>query len=174
VSNQRRLGRGLEALLGRSLDEQSPAQTMGPSMGQQPHGPQNAESGAGDAGDAPAAQAAMPHMSVDDQENDALKSRLGVNVAYQWHWGEIPVVPEAFIGWEHEFLADEADLTARFAAGGGSFTLDTGSPNEDGLYFGGGVSALVRDDISVYVRYDGTVYDDLDVHAVSGGVTFRF
>jgi len=118
--------------------------------------------------------AGAANMSVDDQENDALKSRLGVNVAYQWHWGEIPVVPEAFIGWEHEFLADEADLTARFAAGGGSFTLDTGSPNEDGLYFGGGVSALVRDDISVYVRYDGTVYDDLDVHAVSGGVTFRF
>lgn len=112
-------------------------------------------------------------LAVDSREVDSLRSRLGVQAFTTVDFSTITFVPEGHIGWEHEYLGSE-DFDARFAAGGDPFTISGPSPQRDAVVFGGGVSALLSEDLSTFVRYDGSIYDKGDTHTVSAGVRFRF
>ena len=114
-------------------------------------------------------------LSVAERTVTSLRTRLGAKVSRTYRTPRRTVVLEGFAGWENESLSGDADeIEARFVAGGGPFTINTGSPDENAAYLGGGATLLVDDDTSVYLLYDGTYYGDGTTHAIGGGVTFKF
>jgi autotransporter-associated beta strand protein len=115
------------------------------------------------------------NLDVDDRSADSLRSRLGANLSYRitdWAWEPIPYV---YVGWEHEFLADDDDeIEATFATGGNPFTIDSGSRDEDAVFVGLGVNMLIKQNVSAFFRFEKVIADDSDVSAFAGGLSVAF
>ncbi len=115
------------------------------------------------------------NLHVDDQATHSLESALGLRGAVVIRTdGDVTFVPEANLAWKHEFLADHEDITARFVNAAGSFDIRRGDPDRDALSFGGGCTALLGDNASLFLRYQGDLYNDGDAHGISGGLMIRF
>ncbi len=112
------------------------------------------------------------NLSVDDRDAYTLRTRLGVNLSARAEWGW-KVFPYGFVGWEHEF-ADDDDIEASFSAGGSPFLIDTGSPDTDAVYYGGGINALIDDGVSLFLRLEGLASSHTSVVGVAGGVSISF
>ncbi|MFP4144107.1 MAG: autotransporter domain-containing protein [Phycisphaeraceae bacterium] len=112
------------------------------------------------------------NLAVDESDSDSLRSVLGVTAAHRVEMDRFTLVPEMSLGWAHEYFGD-TDLSARFVGGATSFVTEEDG-EEDSLLFGAGATALFGDDTSAFLRYDGEYDSDGEVHAITGGVTFRF
>ncbi|MFO8048152.1 MAG: autotransporter domain-containing protein, partial [Desulfosudaceae bacterium] len=89
--------------------------------------------------------------------------------------GAITLRPEMSLEWGHEYLDQEADLTARFDyAGARSFTVTGAESGRNSLMVGGGMEAQLNDSIMAYLKYNGDYRHDFDSQAVTGGVQFAF
>ena len=63
-------------------------------------------------------------LHIESQEQDSLRSRVGLRAAYATQLGAARVTPSLSAQWEHEYLETELPLQARFANGaGGDFTV---------------------------------------------------
>ncbi|MCJ7729912.1 MAG: autotransporter outer membrane beta-barrel domain-containing protein, partial [Sedimentisphaerales bacterium] len=120
------------------------------------------ETGAGAAG-----------LDVDAATSQSLRSKLGVTLSTITKLYGTKIVPEVFVGWAHEFM-DEEDINARFVQGTAKFTTDVDSDWDDSVYFGGGISALLRKNISAFVRYEGEYSSGNNINALNVGVTVLF
>jgi autotransporter-associated beta strand protein len=116
------------------------------------------------------------NLAIDDQTTNSLQSQLGVRMAVVFRGENVTLVPEATLGWQHEFLADDENINARFSGANGGFVINRGSPERDAIIYGAGVSALMGDEgnMNLYLRYQGQNWADTDIHAISGGLTLRF
>ncbi len=118
--------------------------------------------------------AGVNDMTVSDRSADSLRSRLAVELTREIELASGGrLVPGVLLGWEHEF-EDFDEVEARFAVGGDPFLADVGSPVEDGIAVGAGLTLISSDRLSGYVRYDGVFGDGSDTHAISGGLELRF
>ena len=118
--------------------------------------------------------AGVNDMTVADRSADSLRSRLAVELTREIELASGGrLVPGVLLGWEHEF-EDFDEVEARFAVGGDPFLADVGSPVEDGIAVGAGLTLISSDRLSGYVRYDGVFGDGSDTHAISGGLELRF
>ena len=120
------------------------------------------ETGAGAAG-----------LDVDAATSQSLRSKLGVTVSTVAELYGTKIVPELFAGWAHEFIDDE-DIKARFVQGTAKFTTDVDSNWDDSVYFGGGISALLKENISAFVRYEGEYSSGNSINALNVGITVLF
>jgi outer membrane autotransporter protein len=112
------------------------------------------------------------NLTVAARDADSLRSRLGLNLSAHVDWGW-SLFPYVFAGWEHEF-ADDDPIESAFAAGGNPFLIDTGSRDENAAFYGGGVNALLKENVSAFVRVEGVIGDDSDAVAFSLGVGIAF
>jgi outer membrane autotransporter protein len=120
------------------------------------------ETGAGAAG-----------LNVDAATSNSLRSKLGITLSTVTELHGTKIVPELFAGWAHEFMNNE-DLKARFAEGTAKFTTDVDSNRDDSVYFGAGVSALLKKNISAFVRYEGEYSSGNKINALNVGITILF
>ena len=120
------------------------------------------ETGAGAAG-----------LDVDAATSQSLRGKLGVTLSTVTELYGTKIVPELFAGWAHEFMDDE-DIKARFVQGTAKFTTDVDSDWDDSVYFGAGISALLKENISAFVRYEGEYSSGNGINALNVGVTVLF
>jgi len=120
------------------------------------------ESGAGAAG-----------LSVESSTTNSLRSKLGINLSTIVEFYETKVAPEIFVGWAHEFLDEEA-AQSRFVNGAAQFTTDVDNERDDSVYFGAGLSALLSENTSGFVRYEGECFSGNQIDSLSVGVTVLF
>jgi outer membrane autotransporter protein len=120
------------------------------------------ESGSGAAG-----------LKVDAQTQESLLSRFGVRLYTMAIFETMKLAPEFFVGYAHEFM-DEEDLQARFQGGITKFSADVDSNRDDSVYFGAGLSSLINDNTSAFVRYEGECYSGNRSSALKLGLTLRF
>jgi outer membrane autotransporter protein len=120
------------------------------------------ETGAGAAG-----------LDVDAATSQSLRSKLGVTLSTITELHGTKIVPELFAGWAHEFMNNE-DLKARFVEGTAKFTTDVDGDRDDSVYFGAGISALLKENISAFVRYEGDYSSGNGINALSVGITVLF
>jgi outer membrane autotransporter protein len=83
------------------------------------------------------------------------------------------MVPELFVGWAHEFMDDE-NIRARFVQGTAKFTTGVDDDWDDSVYFGAGISALLKENISAFVRYEGEYSSGNGINALNVGITVLF
>ncbi len=120
------------------------------------------ETGAGAAG-----------LDVDAATSHSLRGKLGVTLSTVTELHGTKIVPELFGGWAHEFIDDE-DIKARFVQGTAKFTTDVDNGRDDSVYFGAGISALLKENISAFVRYEGEHSSGNDIKALNVGITVLF
>jgi uncharacterized protein with beta-barrel porin domain len=110
---------------------------------------------------------------IDSQDINTLHSRLGVKLGGQVKALNTILLPEISIGWEHEFIQDNDPVNA-YSLGSFAFSSKTIASDENSVFFGAGVTALIKDNCSVFVNYEGNIGNDSDTHGIAGGIRFTF
>jgi autotransporter-associated beta strand protein len=112
-------------------------------------------------------------ITYDEYDINTLYSRLGVRLAYQLNAMDFLMIPEFMLGWEHEYLGEGDSINGTFA-GNGVFNVNTGNPDENSFYFGAGLTAIIDEQWTTFIRYEGNVSENGETHGISGGVRFEF
>lgn len=112
-------------------------------------------------------------FAIDSQDINTLHSRLGVKLSGQVKAMNLVLLPELAVGWEHEFIQDDDPVNAN-SFGSYAFSSKTLAAEENSVYFSAGLTALVKDNCSVFVNYEGNIGSDSDTHGITGGVRFTF
>ncbi|MCR6633092.1 MAG: autotransporter domain-containing protein [Magnetospirillum sp.] len=99
------------------------------------------------------------NLSVEEQTNTSLRSGLGVKLAHTFQSGTNRIIPEGRATWFHEFRDDAPNQTARFSAGGSSFTTTGAKPAQDSAVLGVGLTVATADQVSVSANYDAELKD---------------
>ncbi|GEM_PF-2446756 len=120
------------------------------------------ETGAGDLG-----------LKVDSDTQKSLLSRMGLRLHTITELAGMKLVPEFFVGYAHEFM-NEKDIHARFTGGVTKFSTDIDSGRKNSVYFGAGLSTLLKENISAFVSYEGEAYSGGGANALRTGLTIKF
>jgi uncharacterized protein YhjY with autotransporter beta-barrel domain len=94
------------------------------------------------------------NLTVDEDQSDSLRSRLGGEVRYNTCGCGVTFSPHLTATWQHEFLDQSRGLTSSFNQfGGGSFTVRTDDPSRDSALVDLGLDAKVDSAITVFGDY---------------------
>lgn len=104
---------------------------------------------------------------------ESLRTLFGGRVRGVHQIGDLFFATEGFLAWGHEFLNDD-DITASFVGGTNTFSIDPNEGAADSAYFGVGLSGLLTESVSAYLRYEGAISADSTIHAIGLGITIAF
>jgi uncharacterized protein YhjY with autotransporter beta-barrel domain len=94
------------------------------------------------------------NLTVDEDQSDSLRSRLGGEVRYNTCGCGVTFSPHLTATWQHEFMDQSRGLTSSFNQfGGGSFTVRTDDPSRDSALVDLGLDAKVNSSITVFGDY---------------------
>ena len=115
-------------------------------------------------------------LKVNSNTGKSLSSMLGLRFATDVDAGDgLKVTPELRIGWQHEFLDDQQQIDARFAAAPLSdFSQKGPQVGRDTALIGLGVTGDITSSISVYIDYDGQFGSGFSGNTGSAGVRFKW
>jgi uncharacterized protein with beta-barrel porin domain len=93
-------------------------------------------------------------LTVQDQEDDSLRSRLGGRVSYAFsHYGLV-FKPHLDATWQHEFMDQSRGITSQFDTTGlGSFTVRTEDPQRDFAMATAGLDLDINRTIMAFAEY---------------------
>jgi outer membrane autotransporter protein len=111
-------------------------------------------------------------LVVNDTQTDSFRTGLGAKVKLPLSDGSYKTAVEARAIWNHEFGDNSQDITARFAAGGSSFTTNGVSLARDSANLGLGLNMTSVNGQTLSVNYDADVKSDYTGHTAS--VQFRY
>lgn len=120
------------------------------------------ESGAGAAG-----------LVVDAQTQQLLLGSLGLRLHTVTRLLDFKVAPEIFVGYSHRFTDDDS-MNARFVNGVTKFSTNIDTDKTDSVYYGAGLSSLLTERISAFVRYEGEAYSGNKSNSLNLGFTITF
>jgi len=119
--------------------------------------------------------AAGLNLTVDDAQSESLKSELGLRVGYTFWTLPAIYMPEVRLSWQHEYMAENEGVTARFATPGGvSFTSFTNDAETDFGTLGTGLTVLLENDTNLSLDYDLTFSRNILEHSINGKVSHSF
>jgi outer membrane autotransporter protein len=96
-----------------------------------------------------------------------------VNVSRIFDVSGRQVATDLFCGWAHEFLND-GNIKGMFRDGITNFRNSVDSERDDSVYFGAGLSTLLKENVSAYVRYEGDYSSGNSINGLNVGVTVLF
>ncbi len=100
------------------------------------------------------AEALGSDESVNQQQTDSLRSRLGGHVSYLFQTGSVLLTPHLDASWQHEFMDQSRGITSQFTGiGTGSFVVTTPSPSRDSALIDLGLNADLNRQVSVFGDY---------------------
>ncbi len=93
-------------------------------------------------------------LSVNDQNADSLRSRLGGRISFSFsHYG-VSFRPHLDATWQHEFMDQSRGITSQFSATGiGSFSVKTDNPSRDSALVDAGLDAQVDETVTLFADY---------------------
>ncbi len=118
----------------------------------------------------------MLPLVIDDQSEDSLVSRIGIEASYEWQFGEIFVMPSISLAWQHEFLRDAYDIDSRLAASPqNGFTTSGPEIGRDSLDLRVGLGVQWNKDLSSYISYQCELgRTNYQIHSITLGVQHQF
>ena len=112
-----------------------------------------------------------------DQNEDSIRSTVGLLAAYDWKAGRGVIVrPELRAAWQHEYGDTAYPIDSQFASGAGDlFTVHGPRIGRDSALVSAGVAVQWNERVSTYVYYDGQLArQNYDSHNVNGGLRISF
>ena len=115
-------------------------------------------------------------LTVNDQNADSLRSRLGGRIAYAFTGYGLTFRPHLDASWQHEFMDQSRGITSQFQGTGlGSFSVKTENPSRDFAMADVGLDAEINHTVSVFVDYLMQAgQDNYFGQSVQGGVKVGF
>jgi outer membrane autotransporter protein len=113
------------------------------------------------------------NLDVDSWDTDSLRHVVALKANKVIETGRMKIVPEAYLGWGHEYLEDDK-ISSKFVGQTTPFAFESDADNRDSLLFGAGVSFLLEENVSLYLRYDSDWDSNQAVHNVSAGLQIKF
>ena len=115
-------------------------------------------------------------LSIDEDQDDSLRSRLGGSVRYSLNGCGVRFTPHLEATWQHEFMDQSRGLTSSFTQfSGGSFTVRTPNASEDSALVDLGLDAQVNNSITVFGDYVVQAgQDDYFGQSIQAGVRVNF
>jgi uncharacterized protein with beta-barrel porin domain len=93
-------------------------------------------------------------LNIQRQDDDSLRSQLGLQARYVTFVGDVALVPHASVAWQHEYLANDRGITSAFTgAGGGSFTVQTEDTGNDSAFIDLGLDATLCQNVTLFLDY---------------------
>jgi uncharacterized protein YhjY with autotransporter beta-barrel domain len=97
-------------------------------------------------------------LSVNEQDSDSLRSRLGGRISFTYSHCGVNFTPHLDASWQHEFMDQSRGITSQFEGTGlGSFSVKTENPSRD--------SALVDAGLDAQIDQTWTAFADYEVQA---------
>jgi predicted outer membrane repeat protein len=107
-------------------------------------------------------------LSIHEDSQDSLVTDVGGRIYYNAHLGQMAVIPQLKLAWEHEYLYSSLPLSVTAPTlGGATATFHGPSIGHDSLMINAGVLWQVNPRIAITVSYDGQLARD---HYYSNGV----
>jgi uncharacterized protein with beta-barrel porin domain len=95
------------------------------------------------------------NLSVNEQDSDSLRSRLGGRVSYAFCKYGMTLTPHLDATWQHEFMDQSRGITSQFdGAGLGSFSVQTANPSRDSALADAGFDLDVNRTVTVFADYE--------------------
>jgi uncharacterized protein with beta-barrel porin domain len=93
-------------------------------------------------------------LTVNRDQGDSLRSRLGGAVSYVFQDMGLEFTPHLNASWQHEFLDQSRGITDQFSdVGAGSFVVRTANPSRDSALIDAGLDAQINKALTVFVDY---------------------
>jgi autotransporter-associated beta strand protein len=113
-------------------------------------------------------------LRIDSQNQDSLKSAVGLKASYAKKVGGIVITPQARAQWEHEYLTSTSSLDASFTPAT-PFTVHGPHIGRDGLLADVGASVQLNPKVALFAYYTGELgRENYAAHSVTGGVSVSF
>ena len=115
-------------------------------------------------------------LNIHGDSQDSLRTDVGGQAYYRWHVGNIPVIPNVRLAWEHEYFYSALPITATAPTLDGATATFSG-PNEghDSLIINANIAVQWTPRIWTTIGYDGQVArDNYNSNAVTGTFSFSF
>ncbi|HWL52232.1 MAG TPA: autotransporter domain-containing protein, partial [Chthoniobacteraceae bacterium] len=110
-----------------------------------------------------------------DQDQNSLRSTVGLKAAYGFNVGNVVIRPEARAQWKHEYLDSTPEISARFNGADAVFTVNGPKIGRDSLLLDAGASVEFNQAVSVFAYYTGELgRTNYQSHAVNGGFRISF
>ena len=93
-------------------------------------------------------------LSVNQDEADSLRSRLGARLSYALQEGGMTFTPHLDASWQHEFMDQSRGITGQFnQAAAGSFSVNTLNPSRDSVLADPGLDAQIDQTWTLFADY---------------------
>jgi fibronectin-binding autotransporter adhesin len=115
-------------------------------------------------------------LSIDDQDEDAFRSRLGGRLSCQWQTGNVIVRPEVRAEWKHEFSDEALAIDSSFAGiSNSNFTVHGPRRGEDSAVVGAGLNVQWSPAVLTFLNYQAELgRENYEQQSVTGGVRVNF
>jgi outer membrane autotransporter protein len=96
----------------------------------------------------------IANLSVNEQNSDSLRSRLGGRLSYAFAQHGISLTPHLEATWQHEFMDQSRGITSQFNSfGGGSFSIRTPNPSRESALIDAGCDANLNADVMLFADF---------------------
>jgi outer membrane autotransporter protein len=121
-------------------------------------------------------QGAFLPLNIHSDSEESWRTDLGVRASYDWHVGNIIVIPRLWAAWEHEYKYSSLPITVSSVEfPGESVTVFGPHEGHDSAIINAGVGTQWTPRISTYVGYQGQLgRDNYDANGVTGTISFAF
>jgi uncharacterized protein YhjY with autotransporter beta-barrel domain len=117
------------------------------------------------------------NFNVGDQEWTSLTSVVGAEFSYAISRQHAVIIPQARLGWVHQFEHDQSEITATYVNDprNNQFRVLTGEPDRNYFELNLSVSSVLQDGLQIFANY-GTLLglDDLTDHQFTLGGRWEF
>jgi outer membrane lipase/esterase len=117
------------------------------------------------------------NLALDKQNFESLQTSTGGQISYPLSQSFGVIIPQASFSWNHEFLNDSRNITAKYSAdpNGVTFNATTNSPDRDFFILGTGVSGVFLEDVQLFFNYQALLgYSRVTSHGFTGGIRLEF
>ena len=115
-------------------------------------------------------------LDIHGDSQDSLVTDVGGRLYYTAHLGQMAVIPQLKLAWEHEYLYSSLPLSVTAPAlGGATATFHGPSTGHDSLVINAGAEFQLNPRMAITISYDGQLArDHYYSNAVTGTFSFSF
>lgn len=114
-------------------------------------------------------------LAINDNSSEALYSTISFRAETKVEWANTQLRPYAELGWRHQYMDDSESITARFAGSAAeSFTASGSSYSRDSLTIATGVSAQIKEGLTIQLGYWGEHNSQIEIHSINASLNLAF
>ncbi len=114
-------------------------------------------------------------LGIPSQSESELSSQLGAKADWSWKMGNISILPNISLAWEHVYQGNQDSLNATLGSANNPFTVQGPLTGTDAAVLGAGINAQFSPSLGAYVQYQGKLgLTNYGLQNINAGVGIEF